>query len=234
MPIYVQGICVYRAKEACKVMPAAMTRKLEKREKKRGLAMKQHEPGQDERPEYSEQVVDADKEQLVAVPNERDQQLTEAQKQAVEYLDLLQRTQADFINYRRRMNQERAETRTNAQIELLNQLLPILDDLERAMMAIPQDLVQSHWVQGLLLTARRLLTLLNQLGIKRIGATGEQFDPRLHEAITVESNTDAPEGTIIRIVRAGYALGERVIRPAQVIVAGTSSPVDGATSSQGS
>jgi len=170
---------------------------------------------------YAE-VVDEEEEQAT---DEVQQELREAQQKVEEYLDLLRRTQADFINFRRRMNQEQTETRTTAQIALLNQLLPVLDDFERALGAIPGDLVQHPWVQGLLLVARRLTTQLDQLGVRQMGASGESFDPRLHEAITLDESADVPEGTIIQVVRSGYMLGDRIIRPAQVIVAGAPSSV---------
>lgn len=167
--------------------------------------------------------------QPIVVVDEAEQQLNEAQQKAEEYLDLLRRTQADFINYRRRVNQEQAEARSTAQIALLNQLLPVLDDFERALEATPEDLAKHPWVQGLFLVARRLTTLLDQLGVQQVGASGEQFDPRRHEAITLEERADVPEGTVLQVARAGYALGERIIRPAQVIVAGAPSPVSGAS-----
>jgi len=173
-------------------------------------------------------IVVGEAEPLVVV-DEAEQQLNEAQQKADEYLDLLRRTQADFINYRRRVNQEQAEARTNAQVALLNQLLPVLDDFERALEVTPEDLAKHPWVQGLFLVTRRLTTVLDQLGVQQIGAPGEQFDPRRHEAITLEERADVPEGTILQVARAGYALGERVIRPAQVIVSGTPSPVSGAS-----
>ena len=152
-------------------------------------------------------------------------QLSAEQQKAEECLDLLQRTQADFMNYRRRMSQEQAEARIAAQSELLSQLVPVLDDLGRALGATPPQLALQPWVQGLFLVARRLTTLLSQLGVRQIGAPGERFDPRWHEAITTESRTDVPEGTILHVVQPGYALGERVIRPAQVVVARAPSPV---------
>jgi molecular chaperone GrpE len=167
--------------------------------------------------------------QSAAVADKVEQQLRAEQQRAEEYLDLLRRTQADFINYRRRMSQEQAETRTTAQIALLAQLLPVLDDFERALQATPPDLAEQSWVQGLGLVERRLTALLEQLGVHKIGTRGEPFDPRQHEALTVEERADVPEGTILQVARQGYALGERVIRPAQVIVAGAPSPVSGAT-----
>src|SRR6266516_4279386 len=162
-----------------------------------------------------------------------EQRLTAEQQKAEECLDLLQRTQADFVNYRRRMSQEQAEARIAAQSALLSQLLPVLDDLGRALGAAPPQLAAHPWVQGLFLVARRLTTVLSQLGVRQIGAPGERFDPRWHEAITTEPRADVPEGTILHVAQPGYALGERVIRPAQVSVASTPSHVSDAPAQQG-
>ena len=147
-----------------------------------------------------------------AVSVQVEQQLAAEQQKAEEWLDLLRRTQADFVNYRRRMSQEQA------------QLLPVLDDLGRALGSVPPELADHPWVQGLLLVARRLTTLFEQLGVRQIGAPGESFDPRWHEAIATETRADVPEGTIVQVAQPGYALGERVIRPAQVSVARAPSP----------
>src|ERR1700736_1097357 len=159
------------------------------------------------------------------VSAEVEQQLIAEQQRAEEGLDLLRRTQADFVNYRRRMSQEQAEVRIAAQSELLSRLLPVLDDLGRALGTAPPEMASHPWVQGQLLVARRLTTVLGQLGVRQIGAPGEQFDPRWHEAISTEVRADVPEGTIVRVAQPGYVLGERVIRPAQVIVARAPSPV---------
>jgi molecular chaperone GrpE len=154
-----------------------------------------------------------------------EQRLPAEQLKTEECLDLLRRTQADFVNYRRRMSQEQAEGRIAAQIALLSRLLPVLDDLGRALGAIPPELAMHPWVQGLLLVERRLTTLLDQLGVRQIGTPGEPFDPRWHEAITTEARADVPEGTILRVALPGYVMGERVVRPAQVSVAVTPSPL---------
>ena len=154
-----------------------------------------------------------------------EQRLTAEQQKTEECMDLLRRTQADFVNYRRRMSQEQAEVRIAAQSALLSQLVPVLDDLGRALKSAPQDLATNSWVQGLFLVARRLTTLLDQLGVRQIGTPGERFDPHWHEAISTEERADVPEGTIVRVAQPGYALGERVIRPAQVVVAQSPSQV---------
>jgi len=167
------------------------------------------DPQQNAEPDQTEQVA-----QLT--------QLLEAeQHKSEEYLDLLRRTQADFINYKRRTGQEQNEERTSAQVAVLDQILPVLDDLGRALQSAPPELADQPWVQGILLVARRLMSVLEQLGVRQVGRAGEKFDPRWHEALTMQPQSDMPEGTILQVTRPGYALGERVIRPAQVIVAGS-------------
>jgi len=147
-----------------------------------------------------------------------EQKLAAEQQKAEEYLDLLRRTQADFINYRHRINQELDEVRTTAQIDVLQQFLPVLDDLGRALEAAPPDLVGHPWVQGLLLVAKRLTATLNQLSIQQVGKVGETFNPHIHEAVEMEVRPGVPPGTVLQVIRPGYAYRERIIRPAQVVV----------------
>ena len=155
------------------------------------------------------------------------------QQKMDECMDLLRRTQADFVNYRRRMNQEQAEGRIAAQSALLSQVLPVLDDLRRALSEVPPELANHPWVQGVSLVARQIATLFEQLGVRQIGAPGERFDPRWHEAIATEMRSDVPEGTVLRVARPGYVIGERIIRPAQVVVARAPAAVSGAQGQQG-
>jgi len=155
------------------------------------------------------------------------------QQKMDECMDLLRRTQADFVNYRRRMNQEQAEGRIAAQSALLSQVLPVLDDLRRALSEVPPELASHPWVQGVSLVARQIATLFEQLGVRQIGAPGERFDPRWHEAIATEMRSDVPEGTVLRVARPGYVIGERIIRPAQVVVARAPAAVSGAQGQPG-
>jgi molecular chaperone GrpE len=155
------------------------------------------------------------------------------QQKMDECMDLLRRTQADFVNYRRRMNQEQAEGRIAAQSALLSQVLPVLDDLRRALSEVPPELANHPWVQGVSLVARQIATLFEQLGVRQIGAPGERFDPRWHEAIATEMRSDVPEGTVLRVARPGYVIGERIIRPAQVVVARAPAAVSGAQGQPG-
>ena len=190
--------------------------------------MQQNGQEQQERSRLQQPVEQPEREgepNSASISAQGEQRLPAEQLKTEECLDLLRRTQADFVNYRRRMSQEQAEGRIAAQIALLSRLLPVLDDLGRALGAIPPELAMHPWVQGLLLVERRLTTLLDQLGVRQIGTPGEPFDPRWHEAITTEARADVPEGTILRVALPGYVMGERVIRPAQVSVAVTPSPL---------
>ncbi len=142
------------------------------------------------------------------------------QKQSEEYLDALRRSQADFINYKRRSIQEQQEARAAAEAAVIERLLPLLDDLGRALEAAPAEYADRPWVEGIFLVRKRLFAALEQLGVRQVGKVGEAFDPHVHDALMTQSGSDAPMGTVVQVTRSGYALGERIIRPAQVIVAG--------------
>jgi len=143
-------------------------------------------------------------------------QLAEAQSQAAEYKDGWQRSVAEFQNYRRRVEAERAETYQVAIGSIVKRYLPILDDLERALAARPDGL---PWADGVELIYRKLQSILETEGMKRIEAEGKMFDPNFHEAIILEPCEGHESGQIIAVVQNGYMLGERVIRPAMVRVA---------------
>ena len=147
---------------------------------------------------------------------ELESQLAEARSQAAEYKDGWQRSVAEFQNYRRRMEAEKAETYQTAVGSIIKRYLPILDDMERAMQVRPPDLA---WANGVELICRKLQSTLEAEGLKRIEAEGQKFDPNFHEAIGQEPAEGVESGTVIGIVRNGYMLGERVIRPAMVRVA---------------
>ena len=174
-----------------------------------------------QQPEPEQQT--ADREQPEAAPQHEEpsfeQQLAEAERQQEAYKDALLRAQADLINYKRRVAQEQAEAREVERGETLEALLPVLDDLGRALESAPAELAEQPWVQGIHLVARQLTLALQHLGVRQIGTPGESFDPRWHEAILAERRSDVPEGTIVRITRPGYALDERLLRPAGVVVA---------------
>ncbi|MBF6613651.1 MAG: nucleotide exchange factor GrpE [Chloroflexi bacterium] len=142
---------------------------------------------------------------------------------AAEYLDALQRERASFINYKRRAEQERAETVQYATTNLVKKLLPVVDDFDRALAAIPEaEREKNRWVEGIELIARKLHTLLEQEGIEPIEAMGQPFDPNLHEAVAFEDNTEGGNtnhvDTVSDVFAKGYKMRDRVIRPAMVKV----------------
>jgi molecular chaperone GrpE len=148
------------------------------------------------------------------------QQLEATQAQADEYLDDLRRERAAFQNYKKRQANERAELRKMAVASLLNQILPVLDDLQRALEAVPEDQSEQPWIAGILLIQRKLHTTLEAVGVVTIDAEpGQPFDPFVHEAVTYEEQEDHQEGEIIAVVQKGYKLDQRVLRPAMVRVA---------------
>jgi molecular chaperone GrpE len=148
------------------------------------------------------------------------QQLAAVQAQADEYLDDLRRERAAFQNYKKRQETEWAELRRRAQVDLLVQLFPIFDDMERALEAIPDEQTEQPWIEGLSFIQRKLDKTLNGLGVVLVEAEpGQVFDPFIHEAVTYEENQEHKEGEIISVVQKGYKHGERVLRPALVRVA---------------
>jgi molecular chaperone GrpE len=151
-----------------------------------------------------------------------DQARTEADQQrsaADEYLNMLQRVQADFVNYKRRVEAERESQAEAVRAETIRSFLPIVDDLERALAHVPPEAARDGWAQGFGLIERNLATVLERLGVRRVGTEGEAFDPNVHEAVAYEEHPAQPEGHVAAVMRPGYQLGERVVRPAQVSVA---------------
>jgi molecular chaperone GrpE len=127
------------------------------------------------------------------------------------------RLAADFDNYRKRVAREQAELGQRANERLLNELLPVLDDLERALLAAEQH-EEATLEEGVRLTHRTLLALLERQGLTEIETAGA-FDPHVHEALLAQPAEDAAEGDVLQVLQKGYRLGDRVLRPARVIVA---------------
>ncbi|MBP1635308.1 MAG: grpE 2 [Acidobacteria bacterium] len=140
------------------------------------------------------------------------------QRERDEYRDLLLRRSAEFDNYRKRVERERRETVRHASSEVLQGLLPILDDFERALRA-PDEGALEGYRQGVELIYRQLLDFLARHGVTPIEAVGADFDPRYHEAMTYEARPGSRDGEVVEEVRRGYMLGERLLRPAMVKVA---------------
>jgi molecular chaperone GrpE len=159
-------------------------------------------------PEVSEQV-SAEIEALK-------KQLEEAEAKVSEYKDGLLRSQAEFQNYRKRMERDNELTKALMKGDVIKKILPLLDDLERALQNRPAD---DLWANGIELIARKFQNIVESEGVKRIEAEGAEFDPKFHEAISNEASEEVPSGHVIAVVQNGYMLGERVIRPALVRVA---------------
>lgn len=140
--------------------------------------------------------------------------LAEQRGKTEEYLSNWQRAQADFINYKRRIEQERVEFNKSANAALMLSLLPVLDDLERALNSIPAK-AKANWMEGIRLIDRKFRTILEAQGLTPIQALGETFDPNFHEAIRQDKGK---EGTIIEEVVKGYMLNDRLLRPSKVVV----------------
>ena len=146
-------------------------------------------------------------------------ELTEQRGKADDYLDGWQRARAEFANYKKRIERDQDEARNRAAAALLAKLLPIEDDLLRAVRERPQGEGLSSWAEGVELIQRKLAALLEAEGVEVIAAEGAAFDPELHEAVTHEPSDDHNEGQIIEVIQPGYRLGERILRPARVRVA---------------
>ncbi len=143
-------------------------------------------------------------------------QLEEAEAKASEYKDGWARSQAEFQNYRKRIERDNELTYVSMKSDIIKKVLPALDDMERALQNRPAD---DAWANGIELIARKLQNMLEGEGLKRIEAKGLAFDPNFHEAISHEPNETVESEHVIDVVQNGYMLGERVIRPALVRVA---------------
>jgi molecular chaperone GrpE len=165
----------------------------------------------------AEQAIEEENEESEAVEIEED--LDELVKVSVErdkYLALAQRTQADFENYRKRIARESALAQERGVVKLARELLPALDNLDRALDAAAQD---DPLLQGVRIVRSELVDALARLGIESFSPVGEIFDPSLHEAVVHQPVDGAPSGTVAEVYQPGYRLGEQIIRPARVVVA---------------
>ncbi len=143
--------------------------------------------------------------------------LEEAEAKVAEHLDGWQRAQADFINYKTRVQRDQELMKSVMKGDIIKKFLPVLDDLERALQNRPMD--SDSWTGGIELIHKKLQSILESEGVTRIEADGQLFDPNYHEAISHEPNETVESGHVIAVVQSGYMLGDRVIRPALVRVA---------------
>ncbi|HEX3174503.1 MAG TPA: nucleotide exchange factor GrpE [Solirubrobacterales bacterium] len=139
-----------------------------------------------------------------------------------DYLELAKRTKADFENFRKRMTSEVQAAGARGKAEVIREVVPVLDDLERALQAAgldPEGDSEDGLAHGVLLVFRGLRETLSRNGVEAVDPTGEKFDPNLHEALSTQPVDGAEPGTVVETMQKGYRLGEQLVRPARVVVA---------------
>lgn len=152
-------------------------------------------------------------------PNVTQAEYEAAQTQAQEYLEGWQRARAEFANYKKRVERELSDSKNTAAGSVLKDILPAIDDFERAMNHVPENLQDEPWVNGVGMILRKLNKVLDTYNVTVLDPTGEVFDPNRHEAISMEDSDDVPSGHVAVTMQKGYLLGDRVLRPALVRVA---------------
>jgi molecular chaperone GrpE len=160
-------------------------------------------------------TTDVDEGEVVEIEGELDQ-LASVATERDQYLALAQRTQADFENYRKRVARDAAAAGERGVAKLAKELLPALDNLDRALDAAAQD---DPLLDGVRLVRGELSSGLARVGIESFGAAGDTFDPVEHEAVAQQPVEGAESGSVVEVYQAGYRLGASVIRPARVLVA---------------
>jgi molecular chaperone GrpE len=150
---------------------------------------------------------------------ERDlDELAEAKRERDEYLELARRTKADFENYRKRVAKETSEALARGKADLARQLLPALDNLERALAAGEDPSAHQALVQGVAMVRDELRSRLEGAGVESFDPTGEKLDPQLHEALSTRPDEGTKPGVVLETVEKGYRLNGQVLRPARVVV----------------
>ena len=150
--------------------------------------------------------------------------IAELESQVADLTDRLLRAHAEMDNMRKRAEREKAETAKYAISRFARDVVGVSDNFQRAIAAVPpgaaeQDPALKSLVEGVTMSEREFLNVLERHGLKRIDPTGELFNPHLHQAVMEQANADLPSGTVVRVVQAGYSLEDRVLRPAMVVVA---------------
>jgi len=146
-------------------------------------------------------------------------ELEKAHTQTKEYFEGWQRERADFMNYKKRVERDQTQLHQVVTANIIKKFLAVLDDMELAVKNRPTDATDQNWWNGVELISRKLQGILDAEGIARIPAENEFFDPNRHEAISHEDNPNFQSGQVIEVVKQGYTMGDKVIRPAMVRVA---------------
>jgi molecular chaperone GrpE len=155
------------------------------------------------------------------VERDLDALLADVQRERDEYLELAKRAQADFENYRKRMTSEVQAAAARGRAELIRDVVPVLDDLERAIQAAgldPEGDSEDGLAHGVLLVFRSLRDSLSRNGVEAVDPVGEKFDPTQHEALSTQPADGAEPGMVLEVMQKGYRAGDQLIRPARVVV----------------
>ena len=147
--------------------------------------------------------------------------LADVKRERDEYLDLAKRTKADFENFRKRMSAETQAAAGRGKAELLREVVPVLDDLERAIQVAgldPEGDSDDGLAHGVLLVFRSLRDALKRNGVEAVDPKGEKFDPTEHEALSTVAADGVEAGTVVEVMQKGYRVGEQLVRPARVVV----------------
>jgi molecular chaperone GrpE len=151
-----------------------------------------------------------------AHPPDKDDPLAKAERERDEYLDLAKRAQADFENYRKRAAKEAAAAGERAKSGLVRELLPVVDNLERALASAGKD--EQHLAEGVRLVHSELIAVLERNGVEQFDPAGESFDPSVHEALSTRPADGTEPGKVVDVVEKGYKANGTVLRPARVVV----------------
>ncbi|MCB2178431.1 nucleotide exchange factor GrpE [bacterium] len=170
-------------------------------------------------PETVDETMEAAKATETAGIEALQTQIETLEAESAKNLEGWQRAQAEFINYRKRMEREQVRMYADATVRVIRQFLPLLDDLKRALQDKPQNGEAAEWANGIELVYRKMLTILENEGVIVMDVEGEQFDPNFHEAIAQVESPDHESGQIVEVIQQGYMIGERVLRAALVRVA---------------
>ncbi len=147
------------------------------------------------------------------------EQIESLQREAQNNLDGWQRERAEFTNYKRRTTQELADSRQKGALDAISKFLPVIDDFERSVENIPEELVDDPWANGTALILKNMQKVLDQYNVEVIDPVGEEFDPNQHEAVIMEDSDEYESGTVTATLQKGYRRENHVLRPALVRVA---------------
>jgi molecular chaperone GrpE len=174
--------------------------------------------GEEEAGNEAEREAETERADSVEEEAEDDDPLARAQRERDEYLDLAKRSQAGFENYRKRAAKEAAAAGERARSGLVRELLPVVDNLERALASANDG--EQHLAEGVRLVHSELISVLERNGIQQFDPKGESFDPTVHEALSTRNDDDADPGVVLDVVEKGYRTNGTVLRPARVVVSG--------------